>query len=108
MTTRPDPSEDQADEAPETALPTVPVSFARGAAVIEAQLKTLPGRPGVYRMLNAAGDALYVGKARDLKKRVASYTQIDRLPNRLRRMVSETTAMEIVVTHTEVEALLLE
>jgi len=108
MTTRPDPSDDQADEAPETALPTVPVSFARGAAVIEAQLKTLPGRPGVYRMLNAAGDALYVGKARDLKKRVASYTQIDRLPNRLRRMVSETTAMEIVVTHTEVEALLLE
>jgi len=108
MTTRPDPSDDHADEAPETALPMVPVSFARGAAVIEAQLKTLPGRPGVYRMLNAAGDALYVGKARDLKRRVASYIQIDRLANRLRRMVAETTAMEIVVTHTEVEALLLE
>ncbi len=108
MTTRPDPSGDPADDAPETALPTVPVSFARGAAVIEAQLKTLPGRPGVYRMLNAAGDALYVGKARDLRKRVASYIQIDRLPNRLRRMVAETVTMEIVVTHTEVEALLLE
>ncbi len=108
MMTRPDPSDDPADEALETASPTVPVSFARGAAVIEAQLRTLPGRPGVYRMLNAAGDALYVGKARDLKKRVASYIQIDRLPNRLRRMVAETATMEIVVTHTEVEALLLE
>ncbi len=79
-----------------------------GRHVIEAALATMPGNPGVYRMLDAAGDALYVGKARNLKKRVVSYTQIARLPERLRRMVAETAAMEIVTTHTEAEALLLE
>jgi excinuclease ABC subunit C len=82
--------------------------LAHGVAVIEAQVKTLPSSPGVYRMLNAAGDALYVGKARNLKKRVDAYTQIDRLPTRLMRMVAETESMEVVTTHTEVEALLLE
>jgi excinuclease ABC subunit C len=79
-----------------------------GVAVIETALETMPANPGVYRMLDAKGDALYVGKARSLKKRVHSYTQIGRLPERLRRMVSETVAMEIVTTHTEAEALLLE
>ncbi len=59
-------------------------------------------------MLDAKGDALYVGKARNLKKRVTSYTQINRLPERLRRMVAGTASMEIVTTHTEAEALLLE
>ena len=59
-------------------------------------------------MLDAKGDALYVGKARSLKKRVTAYTQLARLPERLRRMVAETVAMEIVTTHTEAEALLLE
>jgi excinuclease ABC subunit C len=68
----------------------------------------MPANPGVYRMLDAKGEALYVGKARSLKRRVLSYTQIGRLPERLRRMVSETVAMEIVTTHTEAEALLLE
>jgi len=80
----------------------------RGVAVISAHLGTLPNGPGVYRMLNADGDALYVGKARSLKKRVATYTQLFRLPVRLQRMVSETAGMEFVTTHTEVEALLLE
>jgi excinuclease ABC subunit C len=80
----------------------------KGVAVIEAALETMPANPGVYRMLDARGDALYVGKARSLKRRVTSYTQIGRLPERLRRMVSETVAMEIVTTHTEAEALLLE
>jgi len=80
----------------------------KGVAVIEAALATMPANPGVYRMLDAKGDALYVGKARSLKRRVTSYTQIGRLPERLRRMVSETVAMEIVTTHTEAEALLLE
>jgi excinuclease ABC subunit C len=80
----------------------------RGLAVIEAALVNLPLSPGVYRMLDARGDALYVGKARALKKRVAAYTQPMRLPERLRRMVAETVAMEIVTTHTEAEALLLE
>jgi excinuclease ABC subunit C len=81
---------------------------AKGAAVIEAALATLPLTPGVYRMLDAKGDALYVGKARSLKKRVTSYTQPARLPERLRRMVSETVSLEVVTTHTEAEALLLE
>src|SRR5579875_1415677 len=79
-----------------------------GVAAIEAALATMPLSPGVYRMLDGKGDALYVGKARSLKKRVTAYTQPARLPERLRRMVSETVAMEIVTTHTEAEALLLE
>ncbi|HQT66520.1 MAG: excinuclease ABC subunit C [Rhodospirillales bacterium 20-60-12] len=79
-----------------------------GVALIETALLTLPDNPGVYRMLDGKGDALYVGKARSLKKRVASYTQIARLPERLRRMVSETRSFEIITTHTEAEALLLE
>ena len=80
----------------------------KGVAVIEAALETMPANPGVYRMLDAKGEALYVGKARSLKRRVTSYTQIGRLPERLRRMVSETVTVEIVTTHTEAEALLLE
>jgi excinuclease ABC subunit C len=82
--------------------------LATGAAAIRAVVKNLPPRPGVYRMLDAKGDALYVGKARNLKSRVANYINIVDLSNRLRRMVAETAAMEVVVTHTEVEALLLE
>jgi excinuclease ABC subunit C len=79
-----------------------------GVQIIETALETMPGNPGVYRMLDVKGEALYVGKARNLKKRVTSYTQIARLPERLRRMVADTAAMEIVTTHTEAEALLLE
>ena len=81
---------------------------ATGAAAIEAALQTMPLSPGVYRMLDAKGDALYVGKARSLKKRVTAYTQLGRLDERLRRMVNETVAMEVITTHTEAEALLLE
>ncbi|MBE7211795.1 MAG: excinuclease ABC subunit UvrC, partial [Gluconacetobacter diazotrophicus] len=80
----------------------------KGVGVIERALLTMPLSPGVYRMLDAKGEALYVGKARALKKRVYSYTQVGRLPERLRRMVAETVSMEIVTTHTEAEALLLE
>ncbi len=79
-----------------------------GVTVIETALRTMPGNPGVYQMLGAKGEALYVGKARNLKKRVVAYTQLARLPERLRRMVSETVSMEIVTTHTEAEALLLQ
>ncbi|HEY5300072.1 MAG TPA: excinuclease ABC subunit UvrC, partial [Acetobacteraceae bacterium] len=68
----------------------------------------MPTGPGVYRMLDAKGEALYVGKARNLKRRVIAYTQIGRLAERLRRMVTETVSMEILTTHTEAEALLLE
>jgi excinuclease ABC subunit C len=79
-----------------------------GVAAIEAALATMPMNPGVYRMLDAKGDALYVGKARSLKKRVTAYTQLGRLDERLRRMVNETVSMEVITTHTEAEALLLE
>ncbi len=79
-----------------------------GIAVIQAHLKTLPGLPGVYRMLDQAGDALYVGKAKNLKKRVTAYTQTGRQPTRLLRMIALTRSMEFVVTRSEVEALLLE
>ncbi len=80
----------------------------RGRAVIRDNMRTLPGQPGCYRMINVRGDVLYVGKAKDLRKRVASYTQPARLPLRLQRMVAETATMEFVSTRTEVEALLLE
>ena len=79
-----------------------------GVRVIETALATLPLSPGVYRMLDAKGDALYVGKARALKKRVATYAQIGRLPERLRRMVHETRSLEVITTSSEAEALLLE
>lgn len=79
-----------------------------GADVIREVVKTLKPTPGVYRMLDTRGDVLYVGKARALKNRVANYTQVDRLTNRLLRMVSQTRAMEIITTNSEAEALLLE
>src|SRR5689334_5686556 len=82
--------------------------LAQGAGVIREKVKTLPNSPGVYRMMNAKGDVLYVGKARDLKKRVTAYTQPYRQPVRIQRMIAETATMEFVTTHTEVEALLLE
>lgn len=82
--------------------------FARGAAVLKEYLKNVPFSPGVYRMVSAKGDVLYVGKAKNLKKRVTNYTQLDRLTNRIQRMVALTHHLEIVVTHTESEALLLE
>jgi excinuclease ABC subunit C len=79
-----------------------------GAALIQARLATMPTSPGVYRMLGAKGEFLYVGKARNLKKRVQNYVHLTRLGPRLRRMVQDTAALEIVTTHTEAEALLLE
>ncbi len=82
--------------------------LARGVEAIRDTVKTLPARPGVYRMLDARGDVLYVGKARVLRNRVANYTQVDRLPLRLQRMVSQTCEMTIVTTNSEAEALLLE
>jgi excinuclease ABC subunit C len=80
----------------------------RGAGVIVAAQAQLPQAPGVYRMLDGAGEALYVGKARSLKQRVLAYTQPARLPERLRRMVADTASLEVITTHTEAEALLLE
>ncbi len=79
-----------------------------GVEAIRATVKTLKPIPGVYRMLDARGDVLYVGKARSLKARVANYTQVKQLSGRLQRMVSQCRSMEIVTTNSEAEALLLE
>ncbi|MGK6312786.1 excinuclease ABC subunit UvrC [Neorhizobium sp. DT-125] len=80
----------------------------KGAELIAEFVKHLPNGPGVYRMFNEAGDVLYVGKARSLKKRVGNYAQGRVHSNRIARMVRETTHMEFVTTRTETEALLLE
>lgn len=80
----------------------------KGAEVIQAFVKHLPNQPGVYRMINEAGDVLYVGKARSLKKRVTNYAQGRGHSNRITRMIAQTANMEFVTTRTETEALLLE
>ena len=80
----------------------------KGADLIAEFVKHLPNAPGVYRMFNEAGDVMYVGKARSLKKRVGNYAQGRVHSNRLSRMVRDTTHMEFVTTRTETEALLLE
>ncbi|MEI2302504.1 excinuclease ABC subunit UvrC [Ensifer sp. MJa1] len=80
----------------------------KGAELIQVFVKRLPNGPGVYRMFNEAGDVLYVGKARSLKKRVSNYAQGRGHSNRIARMVRETANMEFVTTRTEIEALLLE
>ncbi len=82
--------------------------LAQGVGVIARYLETMPASPGVYRMLNAEGKPLYVGKAKNLKKRVVAYTHPERQSLRIQRMISETSAMEVITTHTEIEALLLE
>ena len=79
-----------------------------GVAAIREVVATLKPIPGVYRMCDARGDVLYVGKARSLKARVVNYTAVNQLTNRLQRMVSQCRSMEIVTTNSEAEALLLE
>ncbi len=79
-----------------------------GPAVIAGYLKMLTSQPGVYRMLDAEGTVLYVGKARNLKARVSNYARGNGHSNRIARMISLTTAMEFVTVRTEAEALLLE
>lgn len=92
---------------PEEQLPAEG-SLADGMRIIGEFVHTLPRKPGVYRMIAADGEVLYVGKARSLRSRVAAYTQPTRLETRLMRMVSNTRSMEFVVTDSEAEALLLE
>ena len=87
---------DQADETPSTAFDA------------KEYLKTLTSRPGVYRMLDANGGVLYVGKAKNLKKRVASYFHRSGLAPKTRALVAQIRGVEVTVTHTEGEALLLE
>ncbi|EEZ32673.1 excinuclease ABC, C subunit [Brucella sp. NF 2653] len=79
-----------------------------GPDIINAFVKRLPNNPGVYRMFNSDGDVLYVGKARNLKKRVSNYARGIGHSNRITRMIRETVTMEFVITRTETEALLLE
>src|SRR5256714_14023379 len=96
-TPAPEPTSDAPSQAP-----------LKGAARIEAYLKTLPDGPGVYRMLNAKGEVLYVGKASSLKKRVAAYARPTSHSYRIARMISETAEMMFISTASETEALLLE
>lgn len=81
---------------------------ATGAAAIQRFHKLAPSTPGVYRMLDSKGTVLYVGKAKNISKRVASYTRGHGHTNRISRMIAATVSMEFVSTATETEALLLE
>ena len=100
--------------APRRASADEPVEIRRaetpagGVDAIAGAVATLPTAPGVYRMLDREGTPLYVGKARSLRKRVSAYTRPGRLPPRLHRMIAQTAALEVITTHTEAEALLLE
>ncbi len=80
----------------------------RGVDVIKDNLKRLPGKPGVYRMISVDGEVLYVGKAKNLKNRVGNYARLGGHTQRIARMIQLTASMEFVVTETETEALLLE
>ena len=90
------------------AQPMLPPAPPKGVEVIIGVLKTLPDCPGVYRMLDKNDNVLYVGKAKSLKKRVASYTRLKGNCNRIQRMIMATASMEVITTATESEALLLE
>jgi excinuclease ABC subunit C len=81
---------------------------AQGVEVIRANLRTMPDAPGVYRMLDAKGAVLYVGKARNLRNRVSSYARLTGHSARIGRMISATASMMVLTTTTETEALLLE
>ena len=91
----------------ENSYPITP-SLKRGTKIISDVVKTLTSSPGVYRMIDDDGNPLYVGKAKNLKRRVANYSRPAKLAIRLKRMIAATRSMEIVETHTEVDALLLE
>ena len=83
-------------------------SLSNGIQVIKDELLTIPSKPGVYQMIGANEENLYIGKAKNLKNRIVFYTQPKRLNSRLTYMVSNTMKMEIIITASEMEALLLE
>ncbi|MGE3928965.1 MAG: excinuclease ABC subunit UvrC [Hyphomonadaceae bacterium] len=91
-------------------LPTedAPAAQLKGVEAIRDAWKRLPARPGVYRMLGENGEVLYVGKAKSLKARVGQYAQGRGHANAIYRMIQQTRALEVIVTATETEALLLE
>src|SRR3984957_16210380 len=113
-----DPAMTASDEDDEALLPEVAEEaietvaegpLAAGHAAIENAVKLAPTSPGVYRMLNAAHDLLYVGKAKNVRKRLSSYARVSApQPARILRMIAATVAVEIISTSTETEALLLE
>src|SRR5882724_1734365 len=110
-----DPAMASAEEEDEARLPDVSeeaseaISLAVGHAAIEHAVRHAPTSPGVYRMLNAANDVLYVGKAKNVRKRLASYARVAApQPARILRMIAATVTVEIISTSTETEALLLE
>jgi excinuclease ABC subunit C len=92
----------------EFSLDVSPNALKVGIETIRAFWETLPQNPGVYRMFNADGDVLYIGKAKNLKARVGSYARGQAHSNRIARMIAQTSSMEFVTTRTETEALLLE
>jgi excinuclease ABC subunit C len=113
-----DPATANAEDEEEARLPEVPEEpseavpegrLAVGHAAIEYAVRLAPTAPGVYRMLNAANDVLYVGKAKNVRKRLASYARVAApQPARILRMIAATATVEIISTSTETEALLLE
>ena len=94
------------DDSPET--DAQPADDTTGHALIARLVRGLDGSPGVYRMLNAANEVLYVGKARNLRARVSNYARPSGHSGRIARMIAETASMMFLTTRTEVEALLLE
>jgi excinuclease ABC subunit C len=101
--------EDEEPTLPELEPAEAPAgTLAAGRAAIVRAVKHAPSAPGVYRMIDGKGEVLYVGKAKNIKKRVASYTRPVGHDNRIIRMISGTVTMEFVTTKTETEALLLE
>ncbi len=98
----------QVDEVPEPDVAAAPEKLKAGTEVIAGFVRNLPHAPGVYRMFDAAGDVLYIGKARNLRKRVGQYAAGRAHTNAVARMIAETAQMEFVTTGTETEALLLE
>jgi excinuclease ABC subunit C len=95
-------------EAPMTTPPPNDATPLTGHALVQSLLRTLDGAPGVYRMLNAQAEVLYVGKARNLRVRVSNYARLSGHSGRIARMISETASMMFLTTRTETEALLLE
>jgi excinuclease ABC subunit C len=103
---REDEEEASLPEAETEAAPTG--SLAAGRAAILRFTKLAPSAPGVYRMIDARGDVLYVGKAKNIKKRVTAYARPTGHDSRISRMIAATATLEFVTTKTETEALLLE
>src|SRR6185312_7727998 len=114
-----DPATDLVEEDEDPGLPEsdaeTPIDLAAaagplaaGRAAIARHAKHAPASPGVYRMIDARGDVLYVGKAKNIRKRIVAYTRPTGYDPRIERMIAATAALEFVSTATETEALLLE